>query len=287
VAIVKTMLFLEDQLHSSVDGAEIEAASNTHKGNMHNVRDANYLTFWKPLDDLVTNAAVRADFQDGTVIAQADETFYAAVAYDPRNTDQTTIIVQYDATDNPSFVGATSYGIFTVNSAHLPTCQWMPLVMPNPAKRYWRLMQRVTDRSGAGRTIPIFYWAMMGPAHVVDLDTEGNKPGPGAGAHGFVGSAGISEGPAASAIANDVGYSRQRFDVTVRPANTTLFEKIRDGLKTGDLMNRAIFVQFEGLRNDAEPNFQLCRVDTPRLETARGLIEKYEITIPLITEAFV
>jgi hypothetical protein len=288
MAIAKTILFLEDQLHSSNAVSEIEAVSNTHKGNMHNVRDSNYLTYWKPLDDLVTNAHIRADFVAIDAISVDFETVYCCIAYDPRNVDQTDIILQYDSADNPSFAGATGAGTFTIDTTdEYPTCQWLSFTMPSPSKRYWRLMQRFAARSGAGRTIPIFYWGMYGPGHVLDLDTAGNKPGPGAGRHDFLGSGHGVAGPGGVLAVNDPGRSQQRFEITVTPANATIFEKLRDAILKGDVLGRSFFVQFEGLRNEAEANFQLCRIDAASWDTMRGKMGSYEITLPLLTEAFV
>jgi hypothetical protein len=287
MAIVETILFLDDRLHATISTAEIEAVSSTHKGNMHNVRDANLLTYWKPNNDLVSNANIRADFTSGDNIATASQEMYMAVAYDPRNIDQTTIILQYDSADDPSFSGATGAATLVIDTTdQYPTCQWTSFSMPSPSKRYWRLMQRFADRSGAGRTIPIFYWGVYGPSDLTNLDTDGRKQGPGAGGHGFLGSAGVLHGPAGLANATSPGYPRQTFDVTLR-TDSSHFETIRDGLLTGDLMHRGFFVQYEGLRNEAQANFNLCRVNHARFEALRGYMTSYELTIPFVTEAFV
>ena len=288
MANAQTLLFLSNQLSSKISSAEIEAvAAGTESGNMHFIRDANFVTWWKPPNDLVNNHSIRADFQDGNLIGAAGETCYWGIAYDPRNIDQTTIILQYDSADNPSFSGATSYVI--ISSGHssgyqYPTCQWQPFVMPTPAKRYWRVQQRISDRAGSGRTIKLFYWAMCGPNHIVDIDA--GSYGPGLSRSGLLGSGQMSVGPGSVMSFNNPSISQQTFDITVTPSNTSMFNKIRDGLYNGDLLERAFFVQYEGLRNEAETNFFLCRIDRSQWDALKNVDDTYEITLPLITEAF-
>jgi hypothetical protein len=288
VAIAQSILFLDDRLHSSVAGSSIAAVLSTADGNMHNVRDANLLTSWKPADSAGANEFIRADLGDTAQLGTAGDTAYCCVAYDPRSIDQTTIILQYDNTDNSSFAGATGAGTFTIPLNHvLPTCQWLSFTVPTPAKRHWRLMQRFADRGGTGRTIRIYSWALFAASGVLNLDTGHRKPGPAAGNYSQDALTGIAATPAGILSTNDFGYPVQQIDFGVPPTSSALWQQVRNGLGIGDVNNRALFVQFEGLRNEAQANFFLARAAGRDVQTARGKLERYAFSLQLETEAFV
>lgn len=286
MAIAKTILFLDDRLHSSVATSDIAAASSTAQGSRHNVRDANFLTYWKPNDSPGTDEIIRADFGDTAQLGAAAATAYMCLAYDPRSIDQSKIWLQYDTADSSTFSSPVSHGSFAIPTTHLyPTCQWISFTVPTPAKRHWRLVQTSADRGGGTRTIRLYYWAAFAISGVLNLDTDFEKPGPAPGRYGQTGLTGLAATPAGISTSNAFGAPVQSFDIGVSSASAALWEQVRNALATADVNGRAFFVQYEGLRNEALSNFYLCRSGSPSFDATRRPIERFDFSIPFVTEA--
>lgn len=275
-----TILMINDKLHLSVSASSILSSTSTQAGyHQDNVRDTNFANAWKPVDGASDQQIVCDGGSSGWIAAGA---FYVAIAYDARGCDQNTILLQQDSLDNPAFSNTvTTKATFTLDKRG-PTVDYVA-VLSNSNKRYYRLMQANSARGGGTKTVPIYAWAMIDPTNIEDLT---NYPADAIGPGNIDMSSKVAFMWTAGGIpyTNRFGSVDQEFDLVFPRASAGLYADLRDALFGLNNNNRAFWMQLEGLRNYATPNFQMVRLRSSKWGGVRPYVDQYETLIPMMTE---
>ena len=286
----ETILFFGDLLHySNTELGPVVTASGTAAGyHVDNVRDTNLSSAWKDSDSTTADIWLEVDGDHASWLGAANDTAYVAIAYDARDNQQDTLKLEYGAVDDGAFATPTVAATFTlVKLGTAVQCQYASFSIPATAKRYWRLIGYGNERTEAGGSqVPkIYCFSMFDKDTVFKLGTSpyADVP-PGAGQVTPVSRVGVARTAIGSLATNKHAEYGMQFDTSFQPASAALWEVIRDehAAQSGPL--RGNFVQHEGLRNTAQPDFFLCRLASNEFPGQREYIDQVESALAWVTE---
>ncbi len=251
--------FWNDRMH--ISQTRTVTASSTASGYaVDNVREADLVKAHKPADSVSTDEWLKVDGGNTLWLGTTGATCFFAVAYDARGVNQNVFRLQTDSLDDGTF-GGTQTDVVT-HTLDKTAVGLFYASFTSPQKRWYRLLQKGTDRSGGNVTAKVYYWAMYAAADVTIMST--GFPGDGEGSYSFEDDyrVGVSRTLGGVTLVTRRAAPGQRFTVGFNPASITLWKKLRDQLEgTVGGPERAIFIQKEGLRNAALVNFGLCRIE--------------------------
>lgn len=285
------IFFFNDRGHITQTAPTL-TASNTAPGYaVNNARIASLASAWKPPDSAAVDEYLM--FDGGSTgwlgTTTPGDKLYTCVAYDARGAVQTRFDLNQDTADNPAGTFGTNRISFTPLNKSEVSCVWGTFPLSNPAKRYYRLYQFASSGGrSAGNTITakVLYWAMFGPADVMEqsVDFPANAEGPytirQTDRVGMIRTAG------GVPLSNIYARTGQRFTVGFRPGQDTLFAEITNQLFAVSGRARAIFIQKEGIRNPAQANVFLARL-TDDWTGSLSYRTNYEMSLEFETEAWV
>jgi hypothetical protein len=290
---VDTVLFFQNLLDYRNVGV-LMSASNTAIGFASRyARDPNFATAWKPPDSETTDEYLQVDGATVGWLGAATDTAYCAIAYDARGADQTVIVLNVDASDNPAGTFATNIANFTLDKTAVGV-QFVSFAISSTAKRYYRLTQPSASGRGSGtgktRTAKVHAWAMFDKDTVFTISTTAASafPKDAVAAHRFqiVDRTATEETGVGARMANQFGASGHTFDIPFDHATPELYAEVRDELMKQGGARRANFIQHEGIRNPSQASFFLCRLASDRWGGEKPFIDQFSISIPFSTEGW-
>jgi len=284
------IFFFNDRGHIT-QTTPILTASNTAPGYaVDNARMASLATAWKPPDSAAVDEYLM--FDGGSTgwlgTTTPGDKIYSCVAYDARGAVQGQLEVRQDGADNPAGTFVTSRAVYTLNKSEI-SCQWATFPLSNPARRYYRLYQFAgAGGRSAGNTITakVLYWAMFGPADVMEQSVDFPAQAEGPYTIRQTDRVGVIRTAGGVPLTNIYARTGQRFTVGFRPGQDTLFAEITNQLFAVSGRARAIFIQKEGIRNPAQANFFLARL-TDDWTGSLSYRTNYEMSLEFETEAWV
>jgi hypothetical protein len=156
----------------------------------------------------------------------------------------------------------------------------------SPGKRYYRIVQYNSNRGGGTKTCRIFSVALFADSGVHQVGvTDSNVTGPGALQQSA--NNGYMQTLSGLTATNRNGSSVQSVDLSMMPFTKASWEIFRDRFFALRGPDRAIYLQFEGLRNFARESFQMVRLNGTRWGGPRRVRDEIDTTIPFRTEAWV
>src|SRR3990172_3346764 len=158
MAAVDLKAFFDDAMHATKTAVTLTASSTDSGYNKENVRQADLVRAWKPVDS-ATDEYLQVDGVTTGWLGTASTAVAICIAYDARGADQTTIRVRYDTADNPAGSFGVNFVSFTVNTSQV-CCDYVETIVPGTAKRYYRLVQLNSERGGGTKCAKILSWAM-------------------------------------------------------------------------------------------------------------------------------
>lgn len=283
---VETSLFLDDRFHSGIPSSSIRDVSTTANGyHIDNIRETDWKTAWKPNDGTV-DEYVTIDGGSAGWLGGAGAFVRFVIAYDARGADQTSIIVTSDAADDPvSGTFAQVKSTFALSKLG-PTVQYDETQVSSPGKRYYQLRMESASRGGGTKTVRIFafsVYVLAGIHRIGTDDTNATAPG----SIGLDSGVGTFRSIPGLVCSNRNGSSAQSFDLPFSPLSKATWVVLRNTFFDLRGPARAFYVEFEGLRNYAQADFQMVRLDGPAWGSGRGVRDELDTTIPLRTEAWV
>lgn len=280
------IFFWTDQLHSS-QSTPILTASSTQLGYASEfAREADLFRAWKPVDSASTDEWLKADGGSLGWMGAVGTTAYVAVSYDARGSNQSMLTLQTHSLDDGTFTGGT---LTTVASHTMATdkiaCWYTTFVLPNPTKRYYRLIQKGTDRIGGSVTAKIFDWAMFRSSDVLSFVRD--FPGHSESGYPLNSLFRVSQmqGSGGLVIANKFAAPGYDFTISIKPASDAVFKTIRDQFDAIGGWQRAIYVSKTGIPNSTlgTQDFFLCRLSQD-WSSSRRYLNQSEMLIPMRTE---
>lgn len=283
----ETILFLDDRLHAWNVAASIYGVSSTAAGfHAEAVRDVDYLNGWKPndgsADEYVQVDGGAVDWLGTT----GGGTIFLVVAYDARGADQNTVTLTQDTADNPAGAFLTLLATLTLNKTG-PTCDYVTFSLSSGGRRYYRLNQIVADRGGGTKTATILSWGMYKATGVLNLDTGYSGVWVSPGRSDLEDEVGTVHSPGGFVHSQAAARMRNSFELRIRRARRKLWVDLVDRIHVAGAGSRAVFVQYEGLKNHARDDFQMARIPDMKWTARRPLVDDFEISIPFRTEAHV
>jgi hypothetical protein len=281
------IIFLKDLLHVSNPAAILTASSTVSGYAIENVRRADLMAAWKGSDGTTNDEWLQVDGGSTTWLGAASATAYAVVAYDNRGADQDTILLQYDTADNPAFSSPSTALTWTIsgNKAEV-TMEWKSFSIPSTAKRYYRIIQPGNARTETTGSITakILAWSMFKATDVIVLAT--GFPQDAEGAYSIKTQYRVGESATAGGLRlfNKYAQPGQRFTIAFSPASRTLWQTIRDGLKSNGAGVRAMYIQKDGLDNQAQQNFFMCRLTNPEYAASLQYRDNFQVEMEWETE---
>lgn len=281
-------IFMNDRLHISNASVSLTASATAAGYAIDNVRRDDLMTAWKGNDGTTNDEWLQVDGGSAGWIGSAGQTAFSVIAYDNRGADQDSINLNTDNADSASMSAQATQATWTVSTFKAGiTMEWKSWTIQTPAKRYYRLLQPGGARSEAAGTITtkILCWSMFNADGVLrlgmDYPAEGEAP--------YTIVTQFKNGTATTAgglrLYNKYAEPGHRFTISFQPARDTLWSTVwRDRLITYGGGTRAFFVQKEGLRNEAQSNFFLCRLTGSEVVASRPLQDQYTIETEWVTE---
>lgn len=278
---VETILFIDNLVDESIAASSIVSASATDDGyHRDNVRRTDFGTAWKAMDSFTANSEIVLDLGSISALGASGATAYFVVAYDPRGSNQANVHLQVNTNDDADFTDEVGVLSMAIPDFTEPTSNWASFTVPTPAKRFYRIKQAFAD---GDKRLRIFAWGMYAAAGVtrVGVDYVSDTTGPGA----FRQRARISsiEALGGQGYVNRVARPQQEVEMRFDPGSAALWEAVRDKLHGLDGSARAVFAQFDGLRNPAKPDFGMLRMTGPAagFRTDR---DQQELAVRFVTE---
>lgn len=276
------IFFWNDRLHSS-QATPILSASSTAGGYAPEfVREAELERAWKPNDSASTDEWLKVDGGSTTWLGNGSATAYFAVAYDARGSNQTIFRLQTGTTDDGAFAAPNDATTHTLNTSKV-TCWYTSFSIPSTAKRWYRLLQKGTDRSGGNVTAKILGWSLFQAGDITSFVRD--FPGHSESAYPLnsVIRASRMQRAGAGITANKFAAPGYDFTISVHPANDTLFTTIRDQFDAIGGWQRAIYVLKTGIPNAALADFFMCRL-AQDWSSSRKYLNQSDMLIPMTTE---
>jgi hypothetical protein len=282
---VETRLFLDDKMHAWKPDPAMHSASSTAEGSIENLRDTTYANWWKPNDGTSDEWVMVDGGSIGWLGTTGGATIYVAMSYDASGADQTSIGLQQDTSDNPAGAFGTNRASFTLNPFG-PTDDYKTFLLTTNGKRYYRLYQFNAARGGGTRTAKIYSWSMFTAVVTV-------KPNPGASVNSFSphpanvqANTGVVVSPGGFPFTNRLAAPQQDFHLNVKRIQTkAVWAAIVDAVQDAGCGARNFYMQFSGLKNHALDDFAMVRIQGSRWSAGRPMVDNFDITIPLVTEA--
>ena len=285
------MIFWNDRQHITQTTRVMTASSTAAGYAIDNAREADLARAWKPSDSASTTEWLKVDGGSTLWLGSGSNTVFVAVAYDARGANQNVIRLQTDSVDDGAFGGTlTDQWTHTLLKDKV-NCSWSSFV--SPSKRWYRLAQLGTDRSGGNVTAKILYWAMYTKVTAGSLDGDilqmsVDYPGDSEARYQIAQRNRVGRVETAGGIVatNKWATTGQEFSVTFEPASDTLWASIRRHLSDNDGQHRGMFVQKEGLENSALSNFFLCRLLSAEWGASREYLGNYNVALQFRTESW-
>lgn len=284
MAIADTILFWNNKLHSSQLTRVITASSIAQGFAVENVREADLVSAWKPNDSASTTEWLKADGATTGWLGAGPALCFAAIAYDARGSNQNVLTLQTDSVDDGAFGGTlTPQWTHTMDKTALGQA-FVAFTCPN--KRWFRLTQLGTDRSGGSVTAKIHYWGMYALTDITQLATD--FPGDSEAAYGMRPIFRVSREQTVGDVSmlNQYASHGMDFDISLDPVSDAMWQVIRDQLYSIGGPLTALFIQKEGIKNPAQASFALSRMVEQKWTSERRFLGSYhQIKIPFVTEA--
>jgi hypothetical protein len=283
---VETILFLDDQMHESLSGRTMSANSTANGYNMAAVRRLDWKTAWKPSDGS-GDEWIQVDGPSQTWLGStAGDDVYCGILYDARGADQNTVLLVQESSEGSGVWNTGSPRLTFTLDKTAPCCAILKVDLSTGGRTRYRLYQLNSARGGGTKTVRIFGWSMfaVGDYHIVGT-TDANATG--AGSIRIEANTGLFRALTGQDATNRNGAAVQGFDLPFQPGTKALWETLRDGFFRFGGAGRPFFIQFQGLSNPAQGDAGLVRLDGNRWESSRSFKDELDISIPLVTEAFV
>jgi hypothetical protein len=276
---------MDDQMHISKTAVSVTSSTSDPGYHPDNVRDTNYSTAWKGVDQTVNAVYVQVDGGVDTWLGGIGAVVYCVVAYDSRNNEQDIIRLLHDTADNPAMSSTAEDCNFTlVKNGSGPVVQWASF--SGVQKRYYRLNMPGGERSEpSGSKVPrIYAWAMYKPAGVKNIDTSFSQDALAPGALSMRSKVAKLETAGGAIFTNRYGSTDQDFELNFDRATVGLWTAIRDQLYALNNDHRAFFLQMEGLRSDGTANSAMVRQKGGQWTSQRPFVDQYDTSIQMTTE---
>lgn len=276
--MVDPIFFHRNAVHIS-DTTPVFTTSSTANGYaIDNCREDNLGSAWKP-NTGTSDEWLKLQLSTTTRLGAVGQTAYFCISYDARGMDQTTIIVQYDTSDNTSFAGATGVLTFSLNTALTAgVCHdYGSFTIPSAAGHsptFYRLMQRNADRGGGTKTVPILYFGMYKRTDVMVYPTDFPQDSVGRYRVSDLYNVGVVRTTGGIPAANEFAKTSQRVDMDFDKSTATFRDawRLANDLDSYEAPLQAIYIQAQGLYNIPKPNFSLCRQTT--LQSVADITQK-------------
>lgn len=283
------LLILGNGILNIANSAAAFSASSTQNGYaVDNARETDIQAAWKP-NDTATDESLIADCGSTGALGIAGATAYGALIYDSRTADQTTIRLEYGATDDGAFASPQLVNSWTINGANAlaPSPVYFKFTIPGTAKRYYRLRQQVSDRNSLTRTAKIFHFDLYpdDDTHVIDINRLYANVSEDAYGITQLGRVNSMPTPGGYERTNSFALPGYRFEVNFGPANDALWQATRNLFHDIRGKKRAVYVAKEGLKNAAQQNFFLCRLSKADWDARRRLTNQYMTALEFVTES--
>lgn len=253
-----------------------------------NAREADLQLAWKPADSASTDEWLKVDGGSVGWMGSPAATAYFAVAYDARGSNQDFITLQTHSLDDGTFVGGSLENAFApvaLNKTGV-ICWYTAFAVHNPVRRYYRLIQKGTDRSGGSVTAKILSWAMFQPSDVTFMGIDFPAQSEGEYDLDPVYRTALLRGGGGMIYSNSFASPGESFRTTFKQGKDALYQKVRDQFSAIGGPARAIYVQKEGLSNPVLGSFFMCRLDAEWWKSHRRYRNQSDLSIPMVTESW-
>lgn len=290
MAALESYIYLRNQLllrinPSVVLTAVASAGAGTNDGySVEAVSAPNWATPWKAPDSAVNDYYIAIDGGSTGWLGFPQQIFFI-MAYDARGSNQDTITLVSDTTDNPA-------GTFTQTKRTMTLIKTAPCIaagsffVSSPGKRYYRLNLLAANRSGGSVMPKIFHLGVYRVATDVfriNTDFAPNTTSPGK-LSGF-GRNGVVQATSMEVYTNRHGRPGQTVEMSFQPSDEPLWTTVRDALWDLNVNGEAFFVQFEGLINADTAGTCMVRMNGDTFEAQRDNPGLYSTIVSLDTEA--
>jgi hypothetical protein len=286
---VDLVLFLDDRNHITVSTSTFTASSTAASYAIDNAREADLVRAWKPDNSAATNEHLTVDGGSTTWVGAGLAKAYCAISYDARGANQTAIELMTDSGDSAGGSFLQSKLTFSSLNTSEVSCAWGSFTISSTAKRYYRLWQFAVSGRSAGNevTAKVLSWAMFSATGAIELSLS--HPSVAVSPYLIRQNSRVGSVRTAGGVQLTNVYARtgQRFTVVFNSATVALWEELRDRIRAVEGMNRALYIQKEGLSNGGTSNFFMCRLVGADWVASRRNVGSYEVEMEFETEPWV
>ncbi len=270
--------FIDDRCHIDVATTIFTSSSTASGYAVDNTRETDLVKPWKP-NDGTADEWLKADGGSAGWLGGGFATIACCVAYDARAADQNIVRLQVGVVDDGAFATPADFAVFTLNKTRV-ACDYSIFTGPGaPGRRYWRLAQLNSDRSGGTRPAKILNLALFQIGGIVRIGgTEYPKDTPGESDIQESYQVAMARTAGGVPISNKYSETGQRVMVRYSPATDAMQTALRDLLFLSAGSNRNIYAQLDGLSNPPKADFFMVRL-LENWTSSRRFVGQLETTL--------
>jgi len=278
--VIDPQFYHRNKVHISRTATVLTASSTDVGYAIDNSREDGLGAGWKPING-TSDQWLQADLGDTTQLGSAAGAAYFAVAYDARGCDQTKFTLQYDSADNPAFSSPVDVNNLTLQTAStsLVNCDLLSFSVPTPAKRYYRIMQKNSDRGGGTKVATILYWGLFPRSTCIFFGIGQDFTSDTISQYKIsdIEQSGVARTAGNVPLLNQYAKRATSVQLTFDHATQAFWDRWRSDWDTNsnaETPQQAVFCTLQGLYNIARPGFFLCRMASLEYQ---GVIENKDL----------